>query len=326
MSTILIPGPSKVRDSEGMITVILTWDAGESGYPSDDYARDVKRTAAGKAVSCRWSVGSRRGGLGRGDRVFLFRQNRERGIVASGTVTGGSVFADSHWEDPTLQAWYISLRWDTVLPVEDRLPVEELRAAVPAHHWNHILGSGQRLYPPSDEQLERLWWSHLATLRASPHGPAAGPVPVSAAVTPTGSAEAIPIEKIGRSTYSLPRSESAVAVKREADLMARYQAHLESLGHKCWRYRIRPPGEPYDLYTDLFDETAGVLYEAKGVVTREAVRMAVGQLLDYARHIPGPPQRAILLPARPGQDLLAFMHAQNIQCVYELSPGRYGRD
>ncbi|MFY1683614.1 hypothetical protein ACN265_18945 [Micromonospora sp. WMMD730] len=309
-----------------MITVILTWDAGESGYPSDLYARDVRRTAGGKAVSCRWSVGSRRGGLGRGDRVFLFRQNRERGIVASGAVTGSSVFADAHWEAPTRQAWYITLRWDTVLPVEDRLSVEKLLAGVPTHHWNHVLGSGQRLYPPSDEQLERLWWSHLAALRASPAGLTAEPVPVSAAVTPAGSAEAVPIEKIGRSTYSLPSSESAVAVKREADLMARYQEHLEALGHTCARYRIRPPGEPYDLYTDLFDQTAGVLYEAKGVVTRDAIRMAVGQLLDYSRHIPGLPERAVLLPAQPGDDLLALLRAQNIQCVYELSPGRYGCD
>ncbi|MEU7800750.1 hypothetical protein AB0B10_15910 [Micromonospora arborensis] len=309
-----------------MITVILTWDAGESGYPSDHYSRDVRRTGVGKAVPSRWSVGSRRGGIVRGDRAFLFRQNRERGIVASGTVTGSGVFADSHWEDPTRQAWYIALRWDTVLPVEDRLSVEELLAGIPAHHWNHVLGSGQRLYPPSDEQLERLWWSHLATLRASPAGSTAEPVPVSAAVTPAGSAEAVPVEKIGMSAYSLPSSESAVAVKREADLMARYQAHLETLGHTCTRYRIRPPGEPYDLYTDLFDQTAGVLYEAKGVVTREAVRTAIGQLLDYSRHIPGPPQRAVLLPARPGNDLLALLRAQNIQCVYELSPGRYGRD
>ncbi|MBQ1053050.1 hypothetical protein KBX50_31945 [Micromonospora sp. C51] len=241
-------------------------------------------------------------------------------------MTGSSVFADSHWEDPTRQAWYITLRWDAVLPVEERLSVDELLAGVPAHHWKHVLGSGQRLYPPSDEQLERLWWSHLATLRMSPAGPTAEPVPVSAAVTPAGSAEAVPIEKIGKSAYSLPGSTSAVAVKREADLTARYLEHLETLGHTCVRYRIRPPGEPYDLYTDLFDQTAGVLYEAKGVVTRDAVRMAVGQLLDYSRHIPGPPRRAVLLPARPGDDLLALLRAQNIQCVYELSPGRYGCD
>jgi hypothetical protein len=33
----------------------------------------------------------------------------------------------------------------------------------------------------------------------------------------------------------------------------------------------------------------GVGYEATGVATREAVRMALGQLLDYSRHVPGDP-------------------------------------
>lgn len=44
-----------------------------------------------------------------------------------------------------------------------------------------------------------------------------------------------------------------------------------------------PPGESRPLYSDLWDETAHELVEAKGTVNRDNLRQAVGQLLDYGR-------------------------------------------
>jgi 5-methylcytosine-specific restriction protein A len=105
--------------------------------------------------------------------------------------------------------------------------------------------------------------------------------------------------------------------------VARYLSHLEKERHSCVRYRVRPPGELRDLYTDIFDETENVLYEAKGVATREAVRMALGQLLDYSRHVPGNPSLAVLLPARPSTDLVAMLQQNKIGCVYETKPGTF---
>jgi hypothetical protein len=88
--------------------------------------------------------------------------------------------------------------------------------------------------------------------------------------------------------------------------------------------RIRPPGEAITLRADLYIETTDELCEAKGVTTRETVRHAVGQVLDYRRHLQ-PKSLAILLPTRPTDDLVAFMHSLDISCVYEDSLGEFNR-
>jgi hypothetical protein len=60
------------------------------------------------------------------------------------------------------------------------------------------------------------------------------------------------------------------------------------------------------LYSDLY--VAGVLLvEAKGTIERGAVRMALGQLLDYGRFVPKEVRRAVLLPSEPRRDVLALI-------------------
>ncbi len=148
-------------------TFIFTWDGSEAGYPSNRYVQDIATTAGGGAVTDRWSVGSRRGGMAAGDRVFLLRQGVDRGIVASGRLTDGVVFEAPHWADGTRTAHYVDVIWDRVLPVEDRLQIEQLLGAVPGHHWNAVLASGQQLQPPSDAQLAALWGAHIDSLDGS---------------------------------------------------------------------------------------------------------------------------------------------------------------
>ncbi|MET9471030.1 restriction endonuclease [Streptomyces sp. NPDC002922] len=101
-----------------------------------------------------------------------------------------------------------------------------------------------------------------------------------------------------------PSREPYEAERREAALVRDYVEHLRVQGHDVVRHRITPPGELKPLYTDIFDRTAGVLIEAKGSITREAVRMALGQLLDYRRHLDPRPALAVLVPSRPRQDLI----------------------
>jgi hypothetical protein len=470
----------------GVATFILIWDGSESGYAAAEFAADVVTTAAGGVVGSTWSVGSRRHGMFPGDRVFLLRQGTDRGIVAAGRLFDGIVTVGPHWADPTKLAAYTDIEWDRVLPVEDRLDIEDLLTHVP-HHWNNIMGSGQELEAPSDATLQALWQGHLTTLgtegprwtlepgqtlgrrarmerfggamyggiqpsnsspnvfvysdpqagtsygynfdgwnaertvflytgegrtgdqrirsgnaallnhrangrtvrvfvadgtqessdakvqrylgefEVSPDRPtlsdeapdqdgvqrkvlifrlrpvgtvlrrdqdasAIGDAPttpqvetvaVDSAALPAGNAEAVPIEALRAHEYPVAGSTAATAVKREAELVTRYQKHLEKRGAICMRYKLRPPGELRDLFTDLFDETANVLYEAKGVATREAVRMAIGQLLDYSRHIPAAPDLAVLLPTLPTADLLDLLSRNNIRCVYEDRTGLF---
>ncbi|MDI5972566.1 restriction endonuclease [Streptomyces sp. SL13] len=113
-----------------------------------------------------------------------------------------------------------------------------------------------------------------------------------------------------------PAREPYEAERRESTLVRGYVEHLRLLGHTVCRQRITPAGELKPLFTDVFDETADVLIEAKGTVTREAIRMAVGQLLDYRRHLAPGVGLAILLPSRPRQDLIDFCAGLGIATVW----------
>ena len=149
-----------------MTTFLLTWNASETGYARTNYRSDIAATAAGRTVRGRWSFGSRRGGTAPGDRVFLLRQRVDRGIVASGTLADGVIFPDAHWAgDPRRVTHYADVLWDTVLPVADRLPIADLLHDVPGHHWNAVFASGQRIRPPADDALEKLWAEHVGLIR-----------------------------------------------------------------------------------------------------------------------------------------------------------------
>ncbi|WP_405365735.1 hypothetical protein [Kitasatospora sp. NBC_00039] len=121
---------------------------------------------------------------------------------------------------------------------------------------------------------------------------------------------------------------ASIAVRREAALTKSYWAHLESYGHKVGAFQIRVEGLSSTLRTDLYDATAHVLYEAKGSSSREDVRMAIGQLLDYGRYVktdahPREPRQVVLLPAAPDPDIRNLLERHQIGLVHQLSDGRF---
>jgi 5-methylcytosine-specific restriction protein A len=400
-------------------------------------------------------------------------------------LVDGAVYQAGLWSDPGRTAYYVDLDWDLVLPIVDRLPIDELAAQVPGHHWNSVLASGQQLVAPGDEQLEAVWAAHVASvrrrasdwdvplgellsrrLRSSRYGGAlyggiepsqttpnvflytdprrgvaygynfdgwsedgsvflytgegrqgnqqlthgnaallnhraqgralrlfvadgrepgsssvlqryvgefeisrsnpyvtteaadetgiersvfvfrlepvgdvlrrpddvstfgdvaieaeATRVPVAAAVPSPGSADAVPLEALRKSRYVVSASPGTVATRVEAELVARFEEYLVGLGSECGRFKVKPPGEIRVLYTDLYDSTMNVLYEAKGTASRDAVRMALGQLLDYSRHIEAEPSLVVLLPTKPHDDLLDLLARHGVGCYYEERPG-----
>jgi hypothetical protein len=106
------------------------------------------------------------------------------------------------------------------------------------------------------------------------------------------------------------------ALTLDEDFVIALGEFLESQGHDVCRLQFRPRGEPAALYCDLFDKTTGTLYESKGTVTRAAVRMAIGQLADYARLMDPRPRRVILLPERPRDDLLELARSEQISVAW----------
>jgi hypothetical protein len=111
------------------------------------------------------------------------------------------------------------------------------------------------------------------------------------------------------------------AERREQALVRSLADELERRGHDVCRLQFMPAGEPAPLFCDLFDKTDHVLYEAKGTVTRAAMRMAIGQLADYGRLIEPPPGRVILVPEEPRADLVELAASQGIRLMFPNGNG-----
>lgn len=116
--------------------------------------------------------------------------------------------------------------------------------------------------------------------------------------------------------------EQRQAQAREADLVRAYVDHVTTSGLSKdiagWRY-----AKTGGLIADLYDFTRDILIEAKASATREDVRMAVGQLLDYRRHQPVPNRVAVLLPNRPSAPIIDYLADLKIDLIYHTHGGEF---
>lgn len=140
------------------------------------------------------------------------------------------------------------------------------------------------------------------------------PLPVSPPSDPQ--VEVVPVEEQHTErAFVSPDREPYEAERREATLVNRYRQQLQRDGHSVSRLRVVPPGEAQPLYSDLWDETTRELIEAKGSVTRDRLRLAVGQLLDYGRFA-GAENHAVLVPSRPRPDLVSYLHHAGVTVIF----------
>lgn len=141
----------------------------------------------------------------------------------------------------------------------------------------------------------------------------------------TGEVKDIPIESHQTEAFVIqPKTGPTAAERREAALVQRYEKWLVAKGSKVCRKAIRISGTATHLYTDLFDLSAGELVEAKGTASRNDVRLALGQILDYARFVEHE-KRAVLLPVHPGSDLADLLATYQVDCIYEVAGGEFER-
>lgn len=131
--------------------------------------------------------------------------------------------------------------------------------------------------------------------------------------------EEVPVEKVWtEKSFVAPSHAEYEAERREHQLVERYHMYLRGQRHAVCRLKILPRGEAKPIFCDLFDQTANMLVEAKGTVTRNAVRMAIGQLADYKRFVDPAPRLAILLPTAPRADLCDLLTAEGIEVVWPV--------
>jgi hypothetical protein len=134
----------------------------------------------------------------------------------------------------------------------------------------------------------------------------------------------VPVEvQNSERVYVQPDHQPYEAERREQQLVLAYCAFMTQQRSRIARHLIRPEGEAKPMFSDVYDATRNNLLEAKGTVTREAIRMAIGQLADYRRFIKPRPSCGVLVPERPRLDLEALLSTEGVAAVWQTERGRF---
>jgi hypothetical protein len=111
------------------------------------------------------------------------------------------------------------------------------------------------------------------------------------------------------------RRSVGLARKKEAELIGRYREWVKQQDRTLTIFKTQ------NIQCDAYEKARRNLIEAKCSDGREYVRMAVGQLLDYAFHSVahlGKCHKAILLPSKPSAPrLLEWLNSLNISVIWE---------
>ncbi len=141
-----------------------------------------------------------------------------------------------------------------------------------------------------------------------------------------GPVQSLPLEQqLTEKMFVEPNREAYEAERKESKLVAALADYLRTKNHQVGRHQILPAGETRPLYTDVYVEGLNLLVEAKGSVTRENIRMAIGQLADYSRYLDNP-VKAILVPSRPRADLLDLAASQDCTVIWPHDKGYFSTD
>ena len=127
----------------------------------EDFDDAVERTHQGESVQFVWSTGNRTS-LEIGQRIFLYRQGSDRGIIASGHTASGIKF-DDHWDESGRQAPCIDVEFDRIVSVDSVLPTDDLMDRIPEFHWKRLQASGVEIADSVAAKLEHFWQEHTGT-------------------------------------------------------------------------------------------------------------------------------------------------------------------
>ncbi|WP_083837693.1 HNH endonuclease [Brachybacterium squillarum] len=144
---------------------VLQWNPKDFNWEQNGvFEEAVRTTRTGGVVQDRWTTGNRTKNINPGDRIFLrLTGNRGRGIIASGRAAS-KVKADANAPKlPYRNDSFIQVFWDTVLPIEEVLPLRELEIDAPSAAWQ-APGGGVKIESDRLPQVEAAWQSHLLSI------------------------------------------------------------------------------------------------------------------------------------------------------------------
>jgi hypothetical protein len=261
-------------------------------------------------------AGNAPGGIEPGDVILIAR--RSGGvpeIVGFGVVQGEVATTLPGFTAPeefgSLRRLRPFLPWSR--PPPNEVP---LKAAV-----RHIRALAQ-LHPDTDEAhrevcqwMERRLKKHLSA-GAGEGGASNGRHSSRADDAPSGEVAIVSSTHNYQLDYTL-RSKEQVrqAQKVEARLLDSYKKWLEVQERRLDSVKYG------GLQCDGYEEARQNLVEAKSSASREHIRMAVGQLLDYAfqgREKLGDPNKALLLPTKPPHDVERWLEAVGIKLIWPV--------
>jgi hypothetical protein len=157
-------------------------------------------------------------------------------------------------------------------------------------------------------------------LKAIDQHPEASPDAQTESPDASGSARMVDPESNIVAEFEVSKRASAIGHRREAELMSRLEDHLRGQGHEVKRWFITPPGQARPLLTDTFDCTTRALHEVKAQADRNSIRMALGQLMDYRRHIECD-RCVVVVPVRPADDLVDLIASCGFGLMYPRNLG-----
>lgn len=146
--------------------ILLTWNPGPDNdkqwSPEEWQTEMVEGTSEDRTYDGRWSVANRVQGIDAGDRAYMLRQGTHgygRGLVAVGEITSAP-FTDAAWREDGGTAQYVYVTWIEAVPLDQRVDIEDLKAAIPEFKWDSVYSSGRDITEHGSE-LDELWFGQV---------------------------------------------------------------------------------------------------------------------------------------------------------------------
>lgn len=109
-------------------------------------------------------------------------------------------------------------------------------------------------------------------------------------------------------------TSGSIGERRESKLQAKLQEYLQANNCVAKRVRIDIANSKSPLFTDLCDRENKILYELKSNASRESIRTAIGQLIDYKFQIENADEITIncccvVVPDKPEESLIHLIRS-----------------
>lgn len=134
-------------------------------------------------------------------------------------------------------------------------------------------------------------------------------------------AEDRPVEDAGTPTYETAGAEGGSRSRSEHDLVRRYAEWLAAGGVQVVSRLYRVAGLARPFLCDAYLPDRNALVEAKSSDRREVIRMAVGQLMDYAYLQATQPKLGVLLPGQPAPEIRDLLGHLGIAAIWPFGDG-----